>query len=97
MDAGGWSMGNTEPALPVAAIAALHEGNKIEAIKQVRAATGLGLKESSDLVHAYIARQPALQEKFAAAAERTKRGCLFMIAAVVALVAAVAVFLSVGR
>ncbi|GLR13379.1 hypothetical protein GCM10007907_21690 [Chitinimonas prasina] len=36
--------------LPPAARAALSQGNIIEAIKQVRAETGLGLKEAKDLV-----------------------------------------------
>jgi hypothetical protein len=83
------------PTLPVAAIAALQEGNRIEAIKLVREASGLGLKEANDLVHAYIRSQPTLQAKFAASAERTRRGCLFMVASAVALIAAVLVFWSV--
>jgi ribosomal protein L7/L12 len=83
------------PTLPTAAIAALQEGNKIEAIKLVRAANGSGLKEANDLVHAYIRSQPSLQARFDAAAEKTKRGCLFMVASAVALIAAVLVFWSV--
>jgi ribosomal protein L7/L12 len=42
--------------LPPDAIDALARGETIEAIKRVRAATGLGLKEAKDLVDAY--RQP---------------------------------------
>jgi len=39
--------------LPADAIDALARGETIEAIKRVRAATGLGLKEAKDLVDAY--------------------------------------------
>lgn len=39
-------------ALPPAALAAMASGNKIEAIKLVREATGLGLKEAKDAVEA---------------------------------------------
>jgi hypothetical protein len=81
-------MGSGMSDLPVAAIAALQEGNKILAIKLVREATGLGLKQSSDQVSAYIARSPELREKFAAIAARGRRGCLLVIAAVVAAIVA---------
>jgi ribosomal protein L7/L12 len=36
--------------LPETAIAALHLGNKIEAIRIVRESSGIGLKEAKDLV-----------------------------------------------
>ena len=38
------------PILPPKVLEALRSGNKIEAIKLVRERTGLGLKESKDLV-----------------------------------------------
>ena len=46
----------THPAdlLPAEAIEALRRGNTIQAIKLLRAATGLGLKESKDAVDAYL-------------------------------------------
>jgi len=43
----------TANRLPPDAIDALARGETIEAIKRVRAATGLGLKEAKDLVDAY--------------------------------------------
>ena len=52
--------------LPQEAIARLHEGNKIEAIKIVREAHGIQLKEAKDVVDAYVKTQPALQQVFAA-------------------------------
>jgi len=42
-------------ALSEAAIAALNRGDKVEAIKLVRQATGLGLKEAKDAVERYAA------------------------------------------
>lgn len=45
--------------LPRAAMEALRRGNKIEAIKIVRAETGLGLKEAKDAVDAYEQGAPA--------------------------------------
>jgi hypothetical protein len=52
-------MADTNPPLPPAALSALRQGNKIEAIKEVRAAHGLGLKEAKDLVDAYASSHPA--------------------------------------
>lgn len=44
---------NPDSALSAQAIAALNRGRKIEAIKIVRQQTGLGLKDSKELVEAY--------------------------------------------
>jgi hypothetical protein len=49
-----------DPQVPPDAVAALHQGLKIDAIKLTRAATGLGLKESKELVEAYVATHPDL-------------------------------------
>lgn len=84
-------MSSGQTGLPVAAIAALQEGNKILAIKLVREARGLGLQQANDEVSAYIAGSPALREKFAAIAARGRRGCLMTIAIVVAVIVAVVV------
>jgi hypothetical protein len=43
----------TATPLPPRALEALNAGNKIEAIKALREATGLGLKEAKDWVEAY--------------------------------------------
>jgi hypothetical protein len=85
----GKQMGSGRESLPVAAIAALQEGNKILAIKIVREHTRLGLKEAHDLVSAHIASRPELREQFGEMAERGRRGCLLVIAIVAAVVAAV--------
>lgn len=84
-------MSSGKASLPVAAIAALQEGNKILAIKLVREARGLGLKQANDEVSTYIASSPELREKFAAIAARGRRGCLMTIAIVVAVIVAVVV------
>lgn len=57
-------MTTTEP-LPVAAIAALNRGNKIEAIKIVRRERGVELKAAKDAVEEYLRSQPALAASFA--------------------------------
>ena len=48
-------------SLPAAAIAALHEGRKMDAIKIVRRERGVDLKEARDQVEAYIHSQPVLE------------------------------------
>lgn len=45
----------TGSALPPDVLASLDEGQVIEAIKRLRAATGLGLKEAKDLIDAHLA------------------------------------------
>ena len=55
---------HAEP-LPVAAIAALNRGNKIEAIKIVRRERGIALKAAKDVVEEYLRSQPALAASFA--------------------------------
>ncbi|HEX5646350.1 MAG TPA: hypothetical protein VFX56_05220 [Nitrospira sp.] len=51
------------PDLPKAAVDALWQGNVIEAIQVVRQERNIGLKESRNVVDAYIASQPALNKK----------------------------------
>ena len=46
--------------LPADALAALHEGRKIDAIKILREQRGLGLKEAKDEVDAYLRDHPEL-------------------------------------
>lgn len=48
------------------ALAAIENGNLIQAIKQVRIDTGLGLKESKDAVEAYLNSHADVKEKFLA-------------------------------
>ena len=65
--------------LPPDAIVALQRGDKIEAIKIARERLGLGLKEAKDVVEAYVAADPQLQETFTAAQGQSQRGCLITL------------------
>ena len=82
-------MPDVNPPLPVQVIAALQQGNKLEAIKLLRKAQGIGLKDAKDSVESYIAHHPQLQQKFAATTNVTMRGCLLGLLCVAALVAAI--------
>jgi ribosomal protein L7/L12 len=63
----------TQPQLPAAAAAAAVRGSKIDAIRETRAATGLGLYEAKQLVDEYIAANPLLKEQFEQRETRMKR------------------------
>ena len=71
--------------LSAGAIAALHRGNKIEAIKITRQARGIGLKEAKDAVEDYVRTEPGLESSFASAQAETKRSALVWLAALSAL------------
>ena len=60
--------------LPDAAKLALRQGNKIEAIKLVREAHGLGLKEAKDVVEAHVAGDPMLRAQLESAVQRSRPG-----------------------
>jgi hypothetical protein len=64
-------------AWPADVIAALHRGSKIEAIRLLRAAWNVDLKEAKDHVDRYIAADPLLQRKYRATTVSGARGCLF--------------------
>lgn len=71
--------------LPVAAIAALHKGNKIEAIKIVRRERGVELKAAKDAVDDYLRGQPALQASLAAKQAAARGSALRWLAIVIAI------------
>lgn len=73
----------TDLALSAAAIAALHQGNRIEAIKIVREECNIGLKDAKDAVDDYVRRHPAVQSSLAAAQAETKRSALLWLAIMV--------------
>jgi hypothetical protein len=75
------------PALPPTAIAQLEQGNTIEAIKIVRLERDLGLKESKDLVDAYLTR-PDLQRRLQAAQAEARQGFVRWLVIFLALAAA---------
>jgi ribosomal protein L7/L12 len=59
--------------LPAAAAAALSIGRKVDAIKYLREAEGLGLMEAKQRVDAYVERDPILKAQFAEQRARMKR------------------------
>ncbi len=74
------------PELSNAAISALRQGNKIEAIKIVRMEQNIGLKEAKDAVEDYVRSHPALEASLATAQAGTKRSALVWLAVLVVLV-----------
>ena len=63
-------------ALPPEAIDALQRGNKIEAIKLVREAQKLDLKNAKDRVDAYVGNDPVLRQKLASASAQSMRSLI---------------------
>lgn len=83
--------GHPQAPLPQAALSALLQGRKIEAIKLVREAEGIGLKEAKDRVEAYVAGAPMLKDRLAAESSRGLWECLIAVALLA--VGAIAFFL----
>lgn len=69
--------------LSTAAISALYQGNKIEAIKLTRHERGFGLKEAKDAVDDYVRGHPTLQSSLAGAQAQAKRRVLFWMATLI--------------
>jgi len=63
--------------LPDDVVAALRQGNKIAAIRRLREAWKIGLKEAKDHIDAQVAADPALRQKLQSASRSGVRGCLF--------------------
>lgn len=78
--------------LPASAVTALQQGNKIDAIKAIRAEQRLGLKEAKDLVDAYLSDHPAL-DAVVAETRATTSAALGRWLVVVALLAAALYYL----
>lgn len=90
----------TEPTqsftFPNEAVEMLWRGEMIEAIKLVRVERHLGLKESKDLVDAYLRSQPALRQKLEQAQTVTWQTLKRVIIALIVATAA-AYFFFQGR
>src|SRR5215813_9560833 len=71
--------------LSTAAIAALQRGNKIEAIKMLRAERNIGLKEAKDAVDDYVSSQPSLLASLASAQNDARRTALLWLAVLAGL------------
>jgi ribosomal protein L7/L12 len=74
--------------LPEAARMALQSGNKIEAIKALREAGGISLKDAKDTVERYLAADPVLQRQIASSQSEQLRRLLFGLAVLAAAAAA---------
>lgn len=85
------------PAFPPTAIPALEQGKTIEAIKIIRLECGLGLKESKDLVDAYLKSRPDLQRRLESAQAEGRQGFVRWLVIFLALAAAAAYFLTQGK
>jgi hypothetical protein len=81
-------------SLSAAAIAALRQGNKIEAIKLVRREKGLELKEAKDLVEAYVRTDPDLSASLAAKQSGMARSAFWWLTAIAAIVVAAYVMIA---
>lgn len=68
------------PEINAAARAALERGAVIEAIKIVREAQGIGLKDAKDAVDAYVRSEPLLARRLAARQAQARAGCLRALA-----------------
>lgn len=79
---------------PLRAQTALRAGQMIEAIKIVREAEGLGLKEAKDRVDAWVATQPDLQAHLNERGRATRVGLVLLIAV---FVAGLGAFLSIVK
>jgi hypothetical protein len=85
------------PQIPAAATAAVARGSKIDAIKEVRAATGLGLLEAKQQVERYIAANPVLQEQFGQQEAAMKRRVVWWVVVIDVLIFAAILWWFLGR
>ncbi|MGB8434163.1 MAG: ribosomal protein L7/L12 [Burkholderiales bacterium] len=61
-------------AFPLGAVSALQNGRMIDAVKIVRLAHGVGLKDAKDAVDRYVASDPLLRSRFEAARAEARKG-----------------------
>jgi hypothetical protein len=79
-------------ALPLEAVTLLSEGKVIEAIKSVRVAEGLGLKEAKQRVDEHIAQDPILRVQIEMQQRDMRRKFFFWFLVVDLAVAAVVIY-----
>ena len=70
---------NPNPVIPNEALQALRSGQLIDAIKITREKTGLGLKESKDLVDQYLKEHPQEQAQIQEQLAQRSRGGIKII------------------
>ncbi|MEZ5521962.1 MAG: hypothetical protein R3F08_10890 [Dokdonella sp.] len=78
--------------IPLAAILSLQKGRLIDAVKHIREASGLGLKESKERVDAWLERNPQALARFKAEASAEmkrfiRKVSVFLMVALLALLA----------
>ena len=83
--------------IPQAAIDALKRGNKIEAIKLTRAATGMGLKESKEAVEALVDNDADVRASYESKANTLNGAGLVKLVANLLIIAAVVYFVFFRR
>lgn len=83
--------------LPAIATAAVVRGSKIDAIKELRAATGIGLREAKEQVERYIAANPVLKEQFEQQESAMKRRVFRWVAVIDLLIIAAILWWFLGR
>ena len=71
--------------LPNEAIVALARGSKIDAIKSVRVARGVGLKDAKEIVEQFLATSPQVQSRMAAANKESARNSISVLLLIAAL------------
>jgi hypothetical protein len=79
--------------LPVEAVTLLQEGQVIAAIKVVRQAEDLGLKEAKGRVDGYLSREPLLRAQLELTQRAARRKFFFWFVVVAAVIAAAAYWL----
>lgn len=73
------------PHIPPEALDVLREGQLIEAIKITREKTGLGLKESKDLIDQYLQAHPQEQARVQEQVAQRSRGGVKVVVFIVVL------------
>ena len=86
--------GRQNPPFPSAAEAALLKGNKIEAIKIVRAERGVDLKAAKDIVEQHVTAHPGLQMQMDSAQAVSRQGFLPWLMAVIIIAGLVYYFVA---
>ncbi|MDO3665446.1 MULTISPECIES: 50S ribosomal protein L7/L12 [Acinetobacter] len=80
---------NLPPTIPAEALAMLRAGQLIDAIKITREKTGLGLKESKDLIDQYLQDHPQEQAQIQEQLVQRSRGGIKVVILILLILAAV--------
>jgi hypothetical protein len=78
--------------IPLEAVTLLNEGHVIQAVKVVRQAEGLGLKEAKGRIDAYLSREPLLRAQLESRQRAMRRKFFLWFAVVDAIIVAGVVY-----